>query len=370
MTVAPLIAEAPEFGIIPPSRLSAPEKCQLSVIDPTVDSGWDSVIASHPGSTVFHSSAWMRVLCETYGHKPLGLLWSKNGEAKALLPLLEVFSVFTGRRGVSLPFTDLCAPLYIGEFDPTVVLKELHKLARERGWNTFETRGGFSPCLPSQPSLVFHGHSLDLRAGAKTLFENFASPVRRAIRKAERSSLNVLASVSEEGIRDFYHLHVRTRRRHGLPPQPFSFFRNIHYQVIKPGLGFVALARRGSHTVAAAVFFRLGQRAVYKFGASDERHHEVRPNNLVMWHAIQHLADAKIETLHLGRTSRDNEGLRRFKLDLAAIEEPINYFRFDVRSNCWTSTKDKTSGLHNALFKRLPLIANRLIGAAIYPHLD
>jgi CelD/BcsL family acetyltransferase involved in cellulose biosynthesis len=370
MTVAPLIAEASETGITPSIGLSTAGGYRLAVIDPTVDPAWDRLVASHPAATIFHSSAWMRVLCETYGHKPIGLVWSNNGEAKALLPLLEVASILTGRRGVCLPFTDFCEPLFFDGFDSTVLLQELQRLARESGWQAFEIRGGLGPSLPARPSLVFCGHSLDLRAGAKSLFQNFAGSVRRAIGKAERSGLRVELSASEEAVRDFYRLHVRTRRRHGLPPQPFSFFRKIHDHVIKPGLGLVSLARSGSDTVAAAVFFCLGTKAVYKFGASDDRYSNTRPNNLVMWHAIQQLADAKVTTLHLGRTSPHNEGLRRFKLGWGATEKPISYFRFDVRSNRWATMKDRSSGIHNALFKRLPLIANRLAGAALYPHLD
>jgi hypothetical protein len=168
----------------------------------------------------------------------------------------------------------------------------------------------------------------------------------------------------------FYQLHVHTRRRHGLPPQPFSFFGNIHGEVIKLGLGFVVLARCGSNTVAAAVYFHSGRSAVYKFGASDDRYQHCRPNNLVMWHAIQLLANNKAEILHLGRTSQHNEGLRRFKLGWGATEEPLEYFRFDMRTNDWTASRDRTSGIYNTVFSRLPLALTRLIGAAIYPHLD
>jgi hypothetical protein len=370
MTVAPLIAEAPESRATPPSHWPAPQNCQVGMVDPTVDPVWDRLVTSHSEFSFFHASAWLRVLCDTYGHKPIGVVWSTNGVVKALLPLVEVTSAFTGRRGVCLPFTDCCEPLYFGQFDPMVVLSELHHLAKENSWNSFETRGRLGPGCPARPSLVFHAHSLDLRVNSTTLFQRFSSSVRRAIRKAEQSGLRFELSVSEEGIGDFYRLHVRTRRRHGLPPQPFSFFRNVHQHVVKPGLGFVALARSGSRPVAAAVFFHLGRNAIYKFGASDERYQDSRPNNLVMWDAIQKLSDAKVEILHFGRTSLENEGLRRFKSSWGTIERSLEYFRFDVTSNCWTSTKDKSSGIHNALFKRLPLMANRLIGAAIYPHLD
>ena len=195
-------------------------------------------------------------------------------------------------------------------------------------------------------------------------FANFASPVRRAIRKAEQSDLSVRLSDSEAAMRDFYWLHARTRRRHGLPPQPFSFFANIHSEVIRPGLGFIILAKDASKTVAGAMFFHIGSTALFKFGASDERYLHLRPNNLVLWHAIQELARREIATLHLGRTTRGDEGLRRFKLGWGAAEEPIEYFRFDMRTNDWTASRDRTLGFHNALFPKLPLVLNRLLGAA------
>src|SRR5205823_295553 len=117
-----------------------------------------------------------------------------------------------------------------------------------------------------------------------------------------------------------------TRKRHGLPPQPVSFFLNIYEEVIKAGLGFLVMAKSGSRPVAAAVFFHHGKSAVYKFGASDESFQELRGNNLVMWEAIQSLARRGFKTLHFGRTSPANAGLRRFKLAWGTTEETISYY--------------------------------------------
>ena len=89
-----------------------------------------------------------------------------------------------------------------------------------------------------------------------------------------------------------------------------------------------------------------------------------------MWHAIQKLTDAKVEILHFGRTSLQNEGLRRFKSGWGTIERPLEYFRFDLTSNCWTSTKDKSSGVQNALFKRLPLSGESPHRRSDLSHLD
>ncbi len=202
------------------------------------------------------------------------------------------------------------------------------------------------------------------------MFENFTGSVRRAIRKAERSSLVVEVSQDGGAMRDFYRLHGQTRRRHGLPPQPFSFFQRIHEEVVEAGLGMIVTAKGSTGPVAGAVFLRYGKKAVYKYGASDAASLESRANNLVMWQGIQYLASSGCETLHFGRTSPQNEGLRRFKLGWGAVEQTIPYFKFDASACASEPECDKTVGLHNALFRHLPLPMNRLAGAMIYPHLD
>lgn len=201
-------------------------------------------------------------------------------------------------------------------------------------------------------------------------FGRFSSSVRRAIRKAEASGLSVEISQSQEAVGTFHRLHTRTRRRHGLPPQALSFFRNIHEEIIRPGAGFIVTATHGGRPIAAAVFFQFGAGATYKFGASDERQQGLRGNNLVMWKAIAWLAENGFETLHFGRTLPANDGLRRFKLSWGTTEEKVDYHRLSTRPAGRSRSGDKSSGFHTALFRRLPLAVNRLAGAILYPHLD
>jgi len=209
-----------------------------------------------------------------------------------------------------------------------------------------------------------------LRSGAQELSTRFISPVRRAIRKAERSDVNAVVVRNRPAIDDFYRLHVQTRRRHGLPPQPASFFVNIYEHIIRPGLGFVVLAQRESRPLAAAIFFRFGKNALYKYGASDKRFQEFRANNLVMWQGIQFLARTGAEKLHFGRTECENDGLRRFKLSWGTEEETIGYFRVDPSGRHGLAPVRPNSGFQTKIFGILPLVVNRLAGSMIYPHLD
>jgi hypothetical protein len=343
---------------------------QMRILDPVNDPGWDLVVALHRDAGCFHTSAWAKVLHKTYKHQPFYLQFSRGRRLAALVPLMEVSSALTGRRGVCLPFSDVCEPLI---FDPEVVdvvRDRLVRFARERRWKHLEIRGGKSFQSVSGSAPKFYGHTLDFRHRVEQMTNRFDSQVRRAIRKAERSNVSALVARSRQAIDDFYRLHIQTRRRHGLPPQPASFFLNIYEYIIKPGLGFIVLARRGSRPIAAAVFFRFGKNAVYKYGASDKRFQEFRANNLVMWQGIQLLARTGVEKLHFGRTDCENDGLRRFKLSWDTQEETINYFRVDPSGRQCLRRLSRNSGFHKRVFARLPLVFNRLAGSIIYHHLD
>jgi len=251
-----------------------------------------------------------------------------------------------------------------------LVRDRLVRFAQERRWKHLEIRGGKFFQLAASSATKFYGHTLDLRSGVEELSTRFTGPVRRAIRKAERSDVSAVVVRNRPAIRDFYRLHVQTRRRHGLPPQPASFFLNVYDHIIKPGLGFIVLAHRGSRPIAAAIFFRFGKNALYKYGASDKRFQELRANNLVMWQGIQFLARNGAERLHFGRTACENDGLRRFKLSWDTEEQTIDYFRVDPSGGQCLIAAPHDSGFHTRIFGRLPLVLNRLAGSMIYPHLD
>ncbi len=155
-----------------------------------------------------------------------------------------------------------------------------------------------------------------------------------------------------------------------MPPQPRSFFINIQRHLINPGFGFIVLVECQKDPIAAAIFFRLGRHAIYKFGASDERVQALRGNNLAMFEGIKYLAEEGAETLHFGRTDKENEGLRRFKLSWGATEEKLRYACFEMASRSWKRSRDRRSTLHQRIFRALPASLNRLAGAMIYPHLD
>jgi len=341
------------------------------VVNPLDDAQWDAKLnAAFPAASPFFRSGWARVLTSTYGYTPHYLVDETAGQLKSILPLMEVRSWLTGKRGVSLPFTDTCEPLGPATSPGPDLYETLFKAGRTRRWDYFELRG--SPPLDpnSSPSVSFFGHRLVLPSDPAALFPLFDSAVRRAVRKAENEGVTVTLESSLESVHTFYRLLCKTRSRHGLPPQPWRFFANVHRHVIGPGHGLVALARMGPIPVAGAVFFHTATGALYKFAASDDAFQHLRGNNLVLWRSIEHYARQGCSFLDFGRTSLTNEGLRRFKLSWHAEERPIHYFRYNVKTGAIIATPDQAvEGLHTRVFRSMPAPLTRLFGHVAYKHL-
>jgi hypothetical protein len=342
----------------------------MRTVDPLSCADWDASVAAHHGSTIFHGTGWARVLRDTYGHRPFYFARFEGQQLTGVLPVMEVSSWLTGRRGVSLPFTDFCPALHSAEEDGGDFYQRAMECGRQRGWKYLECRGLDGAWEGSQPSLSFFGHKIDLAGGPERLFQGMEGSVRRGVRKAERAGVKIDFDAGEQSMRTFFRLHCGTRRRHGLPPQPWRFFLNIQRHLLSAGRGFIATARQAGQALAAAVFFHDERHALYKFGASDYAFQQMRPNNLVMWAAMNHCAERGLATLNLGRTSLSNEGLRHFKLGLGADEEKICYAKYDFASKRFVGDVDRVEGWFNRVFARLPLPLLRLSGAVLYPHLS
>lgn len=340
----------------------------LERVNPLDEPGWDAQVSRLPGATFFHSAAWARVLHETYGYRPIYFVEKRtDGGLAALVPVMEVDSWLTGRRGISLPFTDECAPLADTPETARRIVRAIDHEAEIRRWRYWEVRGGNST-VGAPASVAFYGHSIALGSDAARLFSQCESAVRWAVRKAELTELAITMAHDLDAVRTFHGLVCSTRKRQGLPPQPWAFFENIHRHALARGQGCVVLAYFKGQAVAGSLFLHFGKSAIFKFGASDARFHPLRPNNLVMWRAIEWHAHAGFEHLDFGRTSLANKGLRHFKLGWGTTERRIEYARFDRRVARFVTIPDQSSGWHNRLFKLLPAALARVIGAAAYRH--
>jgi len=349
--------------------IHSPALDEVQTLNPFDSEDWDSQVARIPGATFFHGLAWAKVLQSTYGYRSLYFATTKAGRIDSLLPVMAVESWLTGRRGVSLPFSDACAPICGDKDSGLRLIQSAKQYGAKQRWKHLEYRGGRALVGDIPASTSYFGHELKLQADEAALFSALTPSVRTAVRKAEQGGLKIEFSQSPEAIKTFHRLLCLTRQRHGVPPQPFSFFANIQSHVLAKNQGWVVLARLGNVPVAGAVFFKFDRLVIYKFGASNPKYQGLRANNLVMWEAILKFAREGFTHLDFGRTSISNDGLRRFKLGWGAQERLIEYFRYDFKMSRYVTNPEAPSSLLHSLYRLVPVLLSRLVGALLYKHI-
>ena len=220
---------------------------------------------------------------------------------------MEVDSFLTGKRGVSLPFTDYCEPIVSDGITFQELLNFVLEEGKERNWKYLELRS-FKNLSPSDlQSFTYLGHTLNLSDKENETFSNFRDSTKRNIKKATKEGVEVNINYSSESVREFYRLNCMTRKQHGLPPQPYLFFKKVYDHIICKNMGFVVLASFHDKPIAGGVYFHFGEKTVYKYGASDLNYQNLRANNLVMWEAIKWYSQNGYKSLCFGRTEPENQ---------------------------------------------------------------
>jgi len=343
---------------------------KLEIINPASYPEWNDVVLSTPDYSFFHSSGWMNVLQITYNYEPLCFVYKISGVINALIPTMIVNSFVTGRRMVCLPFSDYCAPLEIHDhllFED--LFNEILNYAKSEKLSSIEIRGGNNFLENVVSSNHFYVHSLELNKSEEELFAGFSGSTRRNIKKAIREGVIVRIEDTMKAVNRFYDMNCVTRRYHGLPPQPRSFFKNIFTEIIEKNKGVVISAFYNEELIASSLFLQFGNKVIYKFGASNRAYLHVRPNNIVIWEAIKYYNNKGCEELNFGKTETGNEGLKRFKIGWGASEEIINVYKYSLKKDEFIQSKSYTVGFYNHIFKKTPLIILKAIGNIIYKHI-
>jgi len=198
---------------------------ELNIINPLEYPNWDELLLTNSDYSFFHSSSWARVLCESYKYKPLYFTSINNGELSDLIPVMEVRSFLTGRRGVSLPFTDYCQPIISEKSHFQEIIDNLIVYGKKAGWKYIEWRGGESYFQDIISSSFYYGHTLGLTQNEKELLSCFRNSTKRNIKKAIKEGVAIDICNSLESVKAFCRLNCITRKHHGLPPQPYYFFK-------------------------------------------------------------------------------------------------------------------------------------------------
>ena len=289
-----------------------------------LDADWQTFLAGRPDANIFHHPAWSQLLQDAYNMRPFVItLRDDKGDIMAGLPAMEMRRFLSGNRWVSLPFSDHCTPVSCCPLALSSLTEQLDAKSRAHEIPRLELRW-------SQPQAAgeYVLTRLQLDSNPENVCRRIHRMHQRNIRRAQSHGLQIRHGTDQADIQTFYQLHLQTRRRQGVPIQPYRYFELLCEKLIQKGLGFVSLAYDGEKCLAGAVFLHWQQTLTYKYGASIADGLDDRPNHLLFWDAIQWGCLNGFSELDFGRSDLVNTGLRVFKTRWGGIETPLSYSRF------------------------------------------
>jgi CelD/BcsL family acetyltransferase involved in cellulose biosynthesis len=349
------------------SRHRVDKRMDAAAVLEITDPRWADFVAAHPAATPFHHPDWTRVVAACYGFHAFALTVSDpDGAIQAGLPLVEVRHLRSGPKWVSLPYTDYCPPLVSTGQQEERLVAALHRASYAASVRRVEIRAPVAGDSTADPTAL--RHVLALTRDSAEVYTGFhRSQVQRSIRRAEREGLTVRRATRPDDLVDtFYRLHLRTRRRQGVPVQPRRFFRLLWEHTIATGLGSVLIVEAAAQPIAAAVFLSWNDTVIYKFGASDPGSLSLRPNHLLFWHAIRAACEQGFRWFDFGRTDIGHEGLRNFKLSWGAVEEPLVYATLGETTGSVPSGEGMAARMLGPVIRHGPLLLCRAFGETLY----
>jgi CelD/BcsL family acetyltransferase involved in cellulose biosynthesis len=327
------------------------------------DDEWFAFLQSQDRATPFHHPAWAKVISEVYGFPAAALIIrAPDGTIGAGLPAIRVPSLGRRARWKCLPFTDVCGPL--GRDQEMCALMTALRACAHEDWEVRSAVPGLGTVRT-----VAVSHCLDLRVGLETIYAGFhRSQVQRALRRAERDRTVRVREATE--LRDlteiYYRLHVDTRKRQGVPPQPRRLFAAIWDELHTVGLASTHLAEIEGRAIAGAVFLHWNRMLVYKYGASRSETWKAHPNHVILWHVIRKASETGITRLDFGLTDTSNRGLRAFKSSWGAQEEELRYTFSRSATQSRATNHSHAQTLLGAAIRRSPPRVCEWIGDALY----
>ncbi len=343
-------------------------------IDPLKDRRWDEFVWKHPRASVFHSAAWLEALSRTYRYTPVAYTTSPAGqELENGMVFCRVESWLTGRRLVSLPFSDHCEPLVDAPEDTEFIAAALEREFYREQWRYIEMRPlrrfELTTSLP-QATIPYTFHLLDLQPDLDTLFRNcHKNSTQRKIVRAEREHLRYREG-GEELLHDFYTLLTETRKRHHRPPQPRKWFVDL-IDCFGDALK-IRMAFKDDRAVAAVLTIRHKDTLIYKYGGSDARYNNLGGMHLLLWRAIQEAKSLGLRFFDFGRSEAGQQGLITFKTRWGAKQSSVIYSRYGLSDDVGHMFEQSTASWKSKMARHLlahmqPSILS-LAGRALYRH--
>ncbi len=163
---------------------------------PRFDTPWNMLVEEQVKDTFYYDHRWFELITKLYGYRIIPLT-TKNAEGQitGFLPLCSISSPLTGRRLVSLPFSDHCPLFAADEESANDLIDQAARLAKEQHVKYLELRTGNNDVLAKRPDLtennLYVNWTLPLADQPDNAWKSLRKPVQHQIKKSQKLGVQV-----------------------------------------------------------------------------------------------------------------------------------------------------------------------------------
>ncbi len=294
-------------------------------VDAQTDPRWEAFVTARPHGLIYHHPAWLQVLEDAFGCKPVTLACEDvNGQFWGVLPLCHTRGLVTGHRFSSLPRTVVAGPLVRdGRAMALLVRAAVERTADVRGAQLqlkmlSNSLDGLVNGLVGIPERTMYFMELPARPELLQMGTSHShSQIKKGVNKASRRGIEVYPAETERELRAWYELYLDTTRRVATIPRPYHFLK-IAWERLQPrGLIRLLLAKHyeagRAKLVSGLLLLPSGQSVSNAFSGGLQEERSLHSNDALQWRAIQDACAEGYRCYNFGEVPKNNQGLAAFK---------------------------------------------------------
>lgn len=317
---------------------------------------WDEFARGQPDASIYHLSAWARVLKQGFGYAAKSLaIRDENHQMVAMVPLFEVKGLLA-RRLVGVPFRDRGGVLSTSPEAERAAYLAARNLAIE----TRVSRLVLKSCSTTHDEVArevgfsvskYWVHSV-MALGQGDLWRRIGKKNRNMVRQAQRNGLSVEWRRGAEHTDAWYRLHRTTQSRLGVPVFPRALFEAILDEGREWARLLLVAGPEGP--VAGGLFFEFSGRYIYGYSASTIAGQEMRANDLMLFEALREAEKAHARWFDFGSDSPRQTSLLAFKKKWGALQSLTTVLSVPASSEERNDSSSPLYALARGVGRRLP----------------
>jgi FemAB-related protein (PEP-CTERM system-associated) len=334
-------------------------------LTPAAHAEWDAYVDAHPRGNLYHLRAWATTAARAYRLRTPFLV----ARARAGAPISGALPLFVidnpARRYVTSGLFGAYGALLADSDEARAALLDAARAVTKRVRAYYLTLKAIDePVCP--PGFVERSMgvvaTLSLEGGPDLIWKRFRDKIRNAIRKAQKSELEL--RVGPDELPRFYDVLAGNYHRKGTPVYGYAIMREL-----AAALGDRAEAVtlwKGDEAISGALVVYYKDTVYVPFCSSRAEHFKLNPNNLIYWEIMRRAAARGMKTLDFGRSPVESSSLA-FKLGWGAITTPQPYFIHTARGNPpGLNTEDASVQRLIQFWQKLPRPVADALGPSIH----